>query len=827
MPLRPASSSSITRSRGRRQVLRALVVVGVVLGGAGPATSPAMAADSLTMEARILLNGNARIGSWMAIEVHLVNTGPAISGELRLAGGSQGQTRFGRAVDLPTQSDKTYLVYAQPPAFGSELEIVLAADEQKVASTKAKFSIHDVNQLVVAVVAERPEGIVGNLRLLPNQNQVAPLVMSIAPEDLPERVEAWNMLDRLVWQDLDAGRLTAAQLDALRGWVAGGGRLVIVGGTTGPRSLSAFPDVLLPYRPTTTTDVPPAALSGLLGKVPAAAADVPALSGELVDGRALAVVGDRVVAAERSYGTGVVTLLGFDPTTDWIADATAADGMWRRLLPPRSSGNLVFSDDNMLVSAVSQLPSLALPPIGGLVALLGAYIVLIGPLNYLVLRRLDRREWAWVTMPILIVAFTAGSYGIGSVLRGDEVIVNEIAIVRGAPGATDGSGQVYVGIFSPSRGQYQVSVPGGALLSAPISDFFGGPGGVTQLDLLQGDPSRVRNLAVGFGSLRTIRAETPVSVPLIATDLRLEAGRLVGTVTNLSQEILERPAVVLGGSVAVLVDLAPGAVATVDMKLENVLFGQSLSDKVVGPIFFGDGRVNADTIALNIRHSMVDQLTWDPNFGSTGQLSTDGPVILAWSSRELLHLEIEGQEPRRLGNVLYYLPARLAIHGATTFQSDLIRSSVIDTDAAFFSKDPYSINFGRGSATIAYRPTTFEGALAATGIGISLNFGGAPTLDVKPTEIEPLPSMPPRCPNPPTPECGALVFDGLPEVDLFDRSSQEWKRLPHLGSGTRYSLADPARYVDPVTGTVLLRFVNDRMDGVGFSVDVSISGIVE
>jgi hypothetical protein len=159
VPLRPASSSSLTGPRGGRQALRTLVIMGVVLGAAGPATSLAMAADGPTMEARILLNGNARIGSWMAIEVHLVNTGPAISGELRLAGGSQGQTRFGRAVDLPTQSDKTYLMYAQPPAFGSELEIVLAADEQKVASTKAKFSIHDVNQLVVAVVAERPEGI--------------------------------------------------------------------------------------------------------------------------------------------------------------------------------------------------------------------------------------------------------------------------------------------------------------------------------------------------------------------------------------------------------------------------------------------------------------------------------------------------------------------------------------------------------------------------------------------------------------------------------------------------------------------------------------------
>ena len=151
--------------------------------------------------------------------------------------------------------------------------------EEKVASTKAKFSIHDTTQLVVAVVAEQPEAIVGNLRLLPNQNQVAALVMSVTPEDLPERVEGWNMLDRIVWQDVDASRLTDAQLDALRGWVANGGRLVIAGGTAGPRSLAAFPDVLLPYRPTTITDVAPSSLAGLLGEVPDGATDLPALVG--------------------------------------------------------------------------------------------------------------------------------------------------------------------------------------------------------------------------------------------------------------------------------------------------------------------------------------------------------------------------------------------------------------------------------------------------------------------------------------------------------------------------------------------------------------------
>ena len=44
----------------------------------------------LTMEAAVLLDGHARIGSWMAIDVQLKNDGPPIVGELRLTGGTQG-----------------------------------------------------------------------------------------------------------------------------------------------------------------------------------------------------------------------------------------------------------------------------------------------------------------------------------------------------------------------------------------------------------------------------------------------------------------------------------------------------------------------------------------------------------------------------------------------------------------------------------------------------------------------------------------------------------------------------------------------------------------
>jgi hypothetical protein len=813
----------------QRRSLSLLTLVAALVAVAAPLTAPPVtrAATDLTIEARALLDGHARIGSWMAIDVHIANDGPAVVGELRLAGGVQGKTRFGTPVDLPTQSDKTYRLYAQPPAFGRELTIDLVEGASTIATTKTAFAVHDAQQLVVGIVAERPGDIVGGMDLLPNQNQVAPLTVSLGVADLPERVEAWSTLDRLVWQDTDASLLSTQQLAALRGWVAGGGRLVIVGGTAGPSSLSAFPDAILPFRPTATTDVAPATLGALLGEVPANAGDLPSLSGEMLGGRSLLTSGDRVIAAERPYGSGAVTIVGFDPTVGWIAETDVGEGLWRRLLPARTNGGPVVGDDSQIVSAASQLPTLALPPIGGLIALLGAYIVLIGPINYLVLKRLDKREWAWVTMPALIVAFAVGAYGFGSLLRGSDVIVNEVAIVRGSPGATEGTAQAYVSVFSPSRGSYQLRVPGGALLSAPVSgDFFGGDANSATLDILQGDPARIRDLGVGFGSLRTVRAETAVAVPLIAVELRLVDGRLQGTIGNQSAAVLRAPAVVLGSTVQTFDDLAPGATATVDVPVAPFQFGQQLSDRIVGPLMFGDpGQLGDDAARLYARHAIIDQLTFDPNFGFTGQLPADGPVVLGWADEGLLDVQIEGQTPRRTGNVLYFLPTELQVTGTTTFRTDLLRSTVVSSDADFFSKDPMSMGFGRGSVELAYRPIAVAGSLAATELALGLN-AGDPGFEVEPEPIEPLDEIPPPCSQDDPGSC-PIGFDGLPEVELFDLTTSAWQRLPHLIGGQRYAVAEPARYVDAATGTVLIRFVNDGADQTYFSFDLSITGEVE
>ena len=109
-----------------------------------------------------------------------------------------------------------------------------------------------------------------------------------------------------------------------------------------------------------------------------------------------------------------------------------------------------------------------------------------------------------------------------------------------------------------------------------------------------------------------------------------------------------------------------------------------------------------------------------------------------------------------------------------------------------------------------------------------MGFGGD-TIGGGGVVIAPLPPQQP-CPSDSCAEPSSdpnAAFDGLPETEVLDRTTGDWLRLPHLNGGTTYELKDPARYVDPATGTIQIRFVNDRVDSVGMSFSVALEGKVE
>ena len=831
---RTAAVSTARRLRLVRPPAAALIglaAFALAFALAGPAAHPVAAAGSVTLEARGLLAGHGRVGSWMAIAVTVANDGPGLTGELRLNGGAQGRTRFGLPVDLPTGSRKSLELYAQPPAFGQFIDVSLVTAAGTAATARVTYSVPDNTQLVVGVLAEKPAPVVAALRLPPSVNGTPAVIVPLTVADLPGRVEAWDPIDRLVWQDTDSSTLRPDQLAAMRGWLAGGGRLTIVGGTSGAGSLAKLDD-LLPYRPLATTDISPKALQDLVGTMTTTVQTIPAMTADrgAVHGRILAASGDQVVAAEAVFGSGAVTLLGVDPTGDWLARTPASDAVWNRIVAPRSfSSQLVMGDDSQLLNAVNTLPSLALPPIGGLLLLLAGYILLVGPLNYFLLRRLDRREWAWITMPLLVVGFAVAAYVYGSTLRGGQVIINSVAIVRGAPDTTVATATAYVGVFSPTRETYQLEVPGGALLSPPTSGdlvmSFDGTQNAGALDILQGDTARVRDLAVGYGSLRAVRAEVPVAGPLISAELRLEGDHLKGTVTNKSSMTLEKPALVLGGSVAVLADLAPGASAAVDFPVGTSSPDQRISDRILGDIFFGGQPFggSADDQRLQVRQAILNQLTFDPNTGATTTLSADGAVLIAFGRGDIVGARLAGTTTTSSGDVLYFVPLPIAIHGQVTFTGDLMQATTISTDGQLMGKGggPPNVFFQGGTLTQAYRPPVFEGTLSTSKLILAINQSvvGVPRADVRPTG----PGDADLTPD----EDRQVQIDGTPFVELFDRQSGGWVRLAHFDPSASVSVAEPARYVDPTSGTVLVRFRTSDQNGVGFAFLLQLEGKIQ
>jgi hypothetical protein len=238
----------------------------------------------------------------------------------------------------------------------------------------------------------------------------------------------------------------------------------------------------------------------------------------------------------------------------------------------------------------------------------------------------------------------------------------------------------------------------------------------------------------------------------------------------------------------------------------------------------------------------VDQLTFIRELGgSQGTLQSDSPVFLGWGRDRVLDIQVESQSPQRVANVLYYVPIGMQIRGHVSFTGDLIRQTTIDGDAAMFQKGTSMMVLGKGTMTVSYRPVSFNGNLSVDKVRLRLSDNPMSGIAVGNAgkAIEPAPMVCRDDPLPPDrpvesapPDVACPVdeqdrVDGLPEVEVFDRSGAgTWNRLPHFMRNVLYSLDHPERYVDSA-GVLLVRFVNDGQEPAGAFLDVSIAGTVQ
>jgi hypothetical protein len=279
----------------------------------------------------------------------------------------------------------------------------------------------------------------------------------------------------------------------------------------------------------------------------------------------LAAIPEAWRAGDAGYalaGMGEVRLTGGD----------LAEGRWDEHLVP-TAGSVMFGSSPLQGSwwgapttstaLLVDESGLDLPSLGGIVPVLLVYVVAVGPLLFVVLKRMRRLTMAWVAVPAL-AAFTAGVIVVGgSALRREADPAHVTVALTGETGT-----MWRTSVLSPASGTRSgVQAPEGWVAAADLQGW-NGTSRRTVFDL--GDRTVTRSVGprqVDVVQLVGATAGAPGggAGPLVVEAASPADGVVTGTVRN-DGALAVHDVAVLSGSAEMLVgDLAPGATAEFEL----------------------------------------------------------------------------------------------------------------------------------------------------------------------------------------------------------------------------------------------------------------------
>jgi hypothetical protein len=171
-----------------------------------------------------------------------------------------------------------------------------------------------------------------------------------------------------------------------------------------------------------------------------------------------------VVTASR--GRGEIIVLLFSPELEPFRSWQNKNWFWAKLggvapewLASVASGGSGSQSLDGVFGAMVDSRQIRKLPVGWLLLLLLAYLVVIGPLDQYWLKKINKQMLTWITFPTYVVLFSLLIYFIGYKLRSGEMEWNELHIVDVTPHGerADFRGRVFCSAYSPANARYPVA----------------------------------------------------------------------------------------------------------------------------------------------------------------------------------------------------------------------------------------------------------------------------------------------------------------------------------------------------------------------------------
>ena len=372
--------------------------------------------------------------------------------------------------------------------------------------------ITDLHRAVRSMDKQSDEKLIDDVRIDPGMFRH--VVFEDNVERLPEAWFGYNGIDLIVLSTGNEKFLTKLksrpqQLKALAQWVRRGGRLVVAIARTNQQQTA---DLLAASAWDPPIPVVPPSSAGKASELafkilpvthwggaqdfpfqrldPATQKSLPIAVARLDDGNAhagnwevLAHSGDdfgkHPLIAQVRYGLGQITYLAFSfeevSFAEWAGKEQFLQTMVRKLAP-KAPGH--FADkagtaprrhevNDLTTDLLAKLDDFDVTalPFGYVAFFIVLYILIVGPLDFLLLKYgVKRLEWTWLTFPVVVLAISVIGYVTAVGLKGRELKINKIDIVdfdmrtSADPTNVHAYGQSFFTLLSPSIQTYTIGL---------------------------------------------------------------------------------------------------------------------------------------------------------------------------------------------------------------------------------------------------------------------------------------------------------------------------------------------------------------------------------
>lgn len=485
----------------------------------------------------------------LPIQVLLTNKGPDNAGEI-VVEAQQGSVRV--PFEIPAETKKSQIVYLP---WGKVYEDPTLAVRHRFGSQSITLPTTARPQAPqeFAVIGDRIGDFVfmgiGELNSKPAG--VFPALTGRAPE----RASAYLPFDGVILAE-GAERISDAAAAAIKAYVLSGGRLYIFGGSNSlvvndPRWADIMP---------LTGARSEQAQAGLTfsndaSSIPGATkmsyqADGPMswLSGARKPGSLALSEGGRTVANLGYHGQGMVIVAAWNPAEQpmrsWKKRSDFTLGFIRRFVASdfnnlaalarttTDENSNVLDNSLMALSTYNSVPPVATaagaasgasiedpfqirPPSAGVViGLLIAYWFCLIPLHFGVLKKLDKRNWAWVTAPLIAVGFAGIFFTFASSLYASGQARTQKGLLAARAGEQLGYAYSQQDLFFPSSGKADLQLAGVETAWEPQSPYQVVASGIGSMPQPLVDTGTVsgRDLHVNTISFRKFAFTQPVSL---------------------------------------------------------------------------------------------------------------------------------------------------------------------------------------------------------------------------------------------------------------------------------------------------------------------------